>query len=44
MIVSTFSQSLSPGNEQKNFWGLDAATTNGSKNIIGIKMGCRFID
>ena len=37
MIVSTFSQSLSPGNEQKNFWGSDAATTNGSRNIIGIK-------
>ena len=37
MIVSTFSQSLSPGNEQKNFWGSDAANTNGSRNIIGIK-------
>ena len=37
MIVSTFSQSLSPGNEQRGFWGSDAANTNGSKNIIGIK-------
>jgi microcin C transport system substrate-binding protein len=37
MIVSTFSQSLSPGNEQRNFWGSDAAKTNGSRNIIGIK-------
>ena len=36
MIVSTFSQSLSPGNEQKNFWGSNAANTNGSRNIIGI--------
>ncbi len=36
MIVQTFSQSLSPGNEQKNFWGSDAANTNGSRNIIGI--------
>lgn len=36
MIVSTFSQSLSPGNEQRNFWGSDAAKTNGSRNIIGI--------
>ena len=36
MIVSTFSQSLSPGNEQRNFWGSDAAITNGSRNIIGI--------
>ena len=37
MIVSTFRQSLSPGNEQRNFWGSDAAETNGSRNIIGIK-------
>ena len=37
MIVSTFSQSLSPGNEQRNFWGSDAAKTNGSRNIIGIE-------
>ena len=36
MIVSTFSQSLSPGNEQKNFWGLDASKTKGSRNIAGI--------
>jgi len=37
MIVSTFSQSLSPGNEQRNYWGSDAADTNGSRNLIGIK-------
>jgi len=37
MVVRTFSQSLSPGNEQRNFWGSDAADTNGSRNIIGIK-------
>ena len=37
MIVFTFSQSLSPGNEQKNFWGSDAAITKGSRNIIGIR-------
>tara|TARA_Y100000590_G_scaffold75748_1_gene83756 strand:+ start:18697 stop:20529 length:1833 start_codon:yes stop_codon:yes gene_type:complete len=37
MIVSSFRQSLSPGNEQRNFWGSDAANTNGSRNIIGIK-------
>ena len=36
MVVQTFSQSLSPGNEQRNFWGSDAAKTNGSRNIIGI--------
>ena len=37
MVVQTFSQSLSPGNEQRNFWGSNAADTNGSRNIIGIK-------
>ena len=37
MIVSTFSQSLSPGNEQRNFWSTNAAETNGSKNLIGIR-------
>ena len=37
MVVSSFRQSLSPGNEQRNFWGSDAADTNGSRNIIGIK-------
>ena len=37
MIVYSFRQSLSPGNEQRNFWGSDAADTNGSRNIIGIK-------
>ena len=37
MVVFTFSQSLSPGNEQRNFWGSDAADTNGSRNIIGVK-------
>ena len=37
MVVSNFRQSLSPGNEQRNFWGSDAADTNGSRNIIGIK-------
>ena len=36
MVVQSFSQSLSPGNEQKNFWGSDAANTNGSRNIIGV--------
>ncbi len=37
MVVQNFSQSLSPGNEQRNYWGSDAADTNGSRNIIGIK-------
>ena len=37
IVVFTFSQSLSPGNEQRNFWSSEAADTNGSRNIIGIK-------
>ena len=37
MVVATMPQSLSPGNEQINYWGSDAADTNGSRNIIGIK-------
>ena len=37
MVVYSFRQSLSPGNEQRNFWGSNAAETKGSKNLIGIK-------
>ena len=37
MIVSTFPQSLSPGNEQREFWGSAAAGREGSRNRIGIK-------
>ena len=37
MIVSTFGQSLSPGNEQRNYWGSASADRKGSFNYIGIK-------
>ncbi len=37
MIVNTFGQSLSPGNEQRNYWSSEAADTEGSSNYIGIK-------
>jgi microcin C transport system substrate-binding protein len=37
VIVSTFGQSLSPGNEQREFWGSAAADRNGSRNVIGIQ-------
>ena len=37
MVVSTFGQSLSPGNEQRAFWGSDAAARQGSRNLVGIK-------
>jgi microcin C transport system substrate-binding protein len=37
MVVGSFPQSLSPGNEQRDFWGSEAADTPGSRNLIGIK-------
>ena len=37
MIVDVFGQSLSPGNEQRDFWGSAAASEPGSRNTIGIK-------
>lgn len=37
MIVSSFPQSLSPGNEQRSFWHSASADTPGSRNYCGIK-------
>jgi microcin C transport system substrate-binding protein len=37
IVVSSWGQSLSPGNEQREFWGTQAADMAGSRNIIGIK-------
>jgi len=37
MIVGGWGQSLSPGNEQRNYWGSKAATQKGSQNFTGIK-------
>ena len=37
IIVASFPQSESPGNEQRDFWGSDAADKEGSRNVIGIK-------
>ena len=37
IIVSRFGQSLSPGNEQRDFWGSLAADKEGSQNVMGIK-------
>lgn len=37
VITAMFPQSLSPGNEQRDFWGSDAADAVGSRNVIGIK-------
>ena len=36
MIVLSRGASLSPGNEQRSFWGSKAAKQNGSRNVIGI--------
>jgi microcin C transport system substrate-binding protein len=37
IIVDTFPQSESPGNEQRDFWGSAAADKDGSNNTAGIK-------
>lgn len=36
MIVGVWGQSLSPGNEQRDFWSCEAANTPGSRNWAGI--------
>ena len=36
MIVTSFAQSLSPGNEQRSFWHSVSADTPGSRNYCGI--------
>ncbi|MCB1877484.1 MAG: ABC transporter substrate-binding protein [Chromatiales bacterium] len=37
MVVQSFGQSMSPGNEQRDFWASASADEPGSKNIVGIK-------
>lgn len=37
IVVGSFPQSISPGNEQRSFWGSEAANREGSRNLIGIK-------
>ena len=37
MIVSVWGQSLSPGNEQRYYWGSEAADSKGSMNYAGVK-------
>ncbi len=37
IIVASWGQSLSPGNEQRDFWSSAAADHAGSRNLIGIK-------
>ncbi|HEX2727706.1 MAG TPA: extracellular solute-binding protein, partial [Beijerinckiaceae bacterium] len=37
ITTSVWPQSLSPGNEQRDFWGSEAADRPGSRNLAGIK-------
>ena len=37
LVVFNARQSLSPGNEQRDYWGSDAADRAGSRNVAGIK-------
>ncbi|MGB0084454.1 MAG: extracellular solute-binding protein [Rhodomicrobiaceae bacterium] len=37
IITDSFAQSESPGNEQRDFWGSEAAGRPGSRNTVGIK-------
>ena len=37
IISQVWAESLSPGNEQRDFWGSAAADMQGSRNYIGIK-------
>ncbi|MGZ3326606.1 MAG: extracellular solute-binding protein [Xanthobacteraceae bacterium] len=37
IIIASWPESLSPGNEQRDFWSSQAADTPGSRNYIGIK-------
>jgi microcin C transport system substrate-binding protein len=37
MMVTTFGQSESPGNEQREYWGSSAADIPGTRNYAGIK-------
>jgi microcin C transport system substrate-binding protein len=37
IITASWPESLSPGNEQRGYWGSQAADQPGSRNLIGIK-------
>jgi microcin C transport system substrate-binding protein len=37
IVVANWEESLTPGNEQRDYWGSGAADISGSRNIIGIK-------
>jgi microcin C transport system substrate-binding protein len=37
IVFANWEESLTPGNEQRDYWGSRAADTAGSRNLIGIK-------
>jgi len=37
IVIANWGESLSPGNEQREYWGSKAADAQGSRNLIGIK-------
>ncbi len=37
IVTASWGESLSPGNEQRGFWGSRAAAEPGSRNVVGIK-------
>jgi microcin C transport system substrate-binding protein len=37
IITSNWGESLSPGNEQRDYWGSATADVSGSRNLVGIK-------
>ncbi len=37
IFIGTFSQSISPGNEQRSYWSSAAADQRGTRNFMGIK-------
>ncbi|MGX1349382.1 microcin C transport system substrate-binding protein [Bradyrhizobium elkanii] len=37
VVIGSWGESLSPGNEQREYWGSKAADTAGSRNLAGIK-------
>jgi microcin C transport system substrate-binding protein len=37
IVITSWGQSLSPGNEQRGYWSTQAADQAGSRNLVGIK-------
>jgi len=37
IVIASWGESLSPGNEQRGYWGSQAADIPGSRNLVGIK-------